>query len=399
MTAFAYRALTGAGEAVDGTVEAPTRDAAVARLRADGLLLLKVEPSGRFRLAASGRKEVAPAEAARLFEGLAVLLGAGVVLDRALDLLAASDDGATRRLARPLVDRVRSGTSLAGAMEAGARRFDPVSVALVRAGEEGGRLAEALEGLAAAINRSRAASERLRSALTYPLLILAAAVVTLVILTTVVVPAFAPLFANADAALPLSLAVLLAISDFTSAYGIPLAVAALVGVLVLNRILRRPAARRRADAFLLGLPRLGRLIACADLARFCRALAGLLEGGVPLASALPLARPALRNAELSSAVGTALLRVRSGGALAAALSEHPHVPPLVGHLLGIGEAGGRPARMLGKIADLCERDVERGLERLLAFLVPALTIGLGLVVGGVVAALMSAVLDVNQLAF
>jgi general secretion pathway protein F len=402
MATFSYRAIDAGGAAVDGEIEAPTLDAAVDRLRRRGELPVRIAPGAAPRPRAAGLfrrpRRLAPRAAASLFGALAMLLAAGLVLDGALDLLARTGEGAgVRRTAAALAQRVRAGSGLAGAMAALPGRFDPVSLAMVRAGEEGGRLDAALAGLARLAERSRQTAEKTRSALIYPAMVVLTAGATLTLLATVVVPAFAPLFADAGAELPLALALLLAAGDTLAAHGALIALAGLAALLAARAVLARPDAARARDRLLLRLPRIGALIAAAEAARFARALGCLMEGGVTLAAALPLAEAALANRALAAAVGAAAEEVRAGRPLGEALAADERLPPVLVQLLRIGEASGRAGPLLLRAAEICEGDVERGLERATALLVPGLIIALGALVALLVASLLGAILDANRL--
>ena len=402
MTLFRYKAVTRSGEMRQGAMEAAAPGNVLHELRAQDLLPVRIEAQGRRALALDLKRGKAASRrlAIDLFRGLATLLNAGVVLDRALDLLARSADRReTRGLALGLRDRIHGGTGLATAIEASAAGFDPVATALIRAGEESGDLGPALDRVATVLERGQAQAERLRAALTYPLIVVAAAGAAMTIIATVVVPAFEPLFRTAGVALPTSLWILLSISRLLTDYGAVAAILLLALSLVGWRILQRPAVVRRYHAWLLRIPRLGRLLASADIARFARVLSALLDGGVALPTALTLARPAVRNSALAETIADANRHVRAGASLSTMFSDDGRMPPIVGHLLGVGEATGQPARMLARIADICEQEVQRSTEKLLALLVPGLTIALGVLVAGVVSVLLSAVLDINQVVF
>jgi general secretion pathway protein F len=397
MTAFQFRAIGPDQRAFAGAIEAPSREAALRQLRARGALPISVEPS-RSRATGRGKTLGAAAEAA-LFGDLAVLLKAGLVLDQALDLAAATTEGAAnRRLAAAWRDQVRSGQALSEALVQGAIGVDPITLALVRAGEATGKLGEALGRLAELARERQAAADKLRAALTYPAMVLAASGLTVGFLLIVVVPAFAPMF-EGGAAMPASLARLLWLRGLLVDQGPFLLGGLAAAALVLQRLARRPALRQRWHGWLLALPWLGPLLAAAEIGRFARALGGLLEAGVPLAGALPLAQATLRNQVLAAAIGQAGEAVRAGGNLSDALARAPRMPALVGHLLRVSEAAGAPAPMLLRIAILCEREVRRATERLLTLLPAVLIVGMGGLVAGIVSMLLGAVLDVNQLAF
>ncbi len=401
MTAFQFRALDADRRTITGAIEAASHDEALLRLRAKGALPISIEPQQR--TAGFGRrapKTLGAATEHALFGDLAVLLKAGLTLDQALDLASTTIDGAAnRRLAASLRDRVRSGCSFSAALVDSPVSMGPITLALIRAGEASGQLADAASRLAELAGQRQKAGDKLRSALGYPVMVLIASGLTIVFLLIVVVPAFTPMFGAGGAPMPESLANLLSMRDLLANHGPLLLVVLAVFALLLQHLSRLPVIRSRLDRFLLTLPWIGSLLAAVELARFSRSFGGLLEAGMPLASALPLARATLRNRTLAGVIEQAGEAVRAGRDLSAALAEAPGIPPLVGHLLRVSEAAGQPAPMLLRIAVLSEREVERKTARLLTLLPTVLIIAMGSLVAWIVTTLLGAVLDVNQLAF
>jgi general secretion pathway protein F len=395
---FHYRAVAADGRRVRGQLTATDREAAIRTLRQRGELPVRVEPHGVWRLSLAQPSRLSGRHAAELFASLSMLLHSGVKLDTALDLLADSNESATvARTAVSLRARVREGAGLAAALAQDVAGLDPVAVAMIRAGEEAGDLAQAAARVAAQLAATRAAAQRARAALAYPALVVLAAVATVILIATVVVPAFLPLFADRGAPPPLALALLAGLGALLAGWWpVGLAVLAAIG-LGLRAALSRPGFRLRCHRTLLALPRLGRMLVLAELGRFARALGALVEGGVRLPQALALARGVLRNTALAAGIAAATASVRAGDSLAAALGTVAHLPPAARHMLQVGERSGQLAVALHRIAEHCERDVTRATERVLALLGPALVIGLGGMVALVISTLLTAVLDANQL--
>lgn len=395
---FRFRAIGADGAIVAGVIAAADRGAAIEALRRQGQLPIRIAPRSAFQLELGGDGGLSPRRAAEFFAALALLLQNGVALDQALGLMADADAGTQQaRLAAALRARVRDGAGLAAAMAEGRARFDPVALAMIRAGEEGGRLAAAAATAAASLEARRAASERLRAALAYPAMVLLAAALTLALIAGVVAPAFLPIFADRGAAPPLALALLAGLGGFVAAWWAAILPATVLAALAVRQALAQPAARLAWHRRALGLPWLGRLLAAAEFGRFAQALGGLLEGGVRLPQALALARDVLGNAALAADIAAATSAVRGGDRLAAALGTIDGLPPVARHLLAVGEHSGQVAPVLLRIAALCRHEVEQRSARALALLGPAMVIGLGGMVAFIIAALLGAVLDANQL--
>jgi general secretion pathway protein F len=267
----------------------------------------------------------------------------------------------------------------------------------VRAGEAGGSLDEVLARIAGFLDQAEALSEQVKSALIYPILVLAIAGLSIGVLLTVVLPQFTPLFEGADAELPLLTQILIGLGDFMQRYRWALALGLIATVWLVRRQWRRPASRARIDAWLLRLPLVGPLVAKIDTARFARTLGTLLANGVPVLSALAIVQDSLGNASLRQAVADASTGVKEGRGLAEPLGRSNLIPTLAVHLLSVGERSGRLEPMLMKIADVFDREVRGTIERLMALLVPAITIALGLIIALIIGAIMMAILSTYQL--
>jgi general secretion pathway protein F len=396
---FGFQAIGPDGRAIAGEIMAASREAAIAVLRRRGDLPIRVEPRSVWHVEI-GRRGIGARGAAALLEGLALLLHSGVPLDQALGLLAGGEETpGTARLAAALRGQVQAGTSFAAALEASGAGFDAATLAAIRAGEEGGQLAAAAGRVASQLQAQAAAAEKVRAALTYPVLVLVAAGLTVVLVSTTVAPAFIPLFADRGVDPPLGLALLAGFGNALVSPMAPIAGLVLIAAwLVLRVALARPAARRSVHAAVLRVPRLGPALAAAEIGRFARALGGLLRGGVRLPTALGLARGTLRNAALAEDFERVALAIRAGGSLAEACAAIPQLPPVALHLLRVGERTAQLADALTRIAEDCERRVARESARILALLGPLLVVGLGAMVAALVSALLGAVLDANQLA-
>lgn len=401
MPNFAYRALTVTGERVTGELEAADVPSAIARLQDSGLIPIDAAPAGR-----GDRRSAAPIVATRanrhvtqLSRELSTLIGAGQTIESALAL--AREEVPDRGLAAALEGillKVRSGSSLSDALSAEPRYFSPLYVSLVRAGEASGRLGTSLGELATMRERTEALRSKINSALIYPTVLFLTAIGAVVVLLTVVVPRMEPMFAQAGAALPTSTRIVLDTSEFVREQGYLLLALLAVGLLLGERLMRRPGPRRAADRLLLRVPLLGQLLRDRVTAQLCRALGTSLGGGLDLPSALAISRDVLDNLHARSAMDDVITKVRTGRTVADSLTAARILTPLAVKMLRVGEESGRLQPVAAHLADTFEERVATRLQRLVALIEPATVIVLGLVVGGIVTSILTAVLSVNDLA-
>jgi general secretion pathway protein F len=411
MRRYRYRAVATSGELVHGEMEAASQATVIERLRGQGHLPLAADEvaagsgSSRrltlvqwLRRPVLGTPRVNRRDVAIMTRELATLLEAGLTLDQSLKLLIDLAEGeALEGLLSDLLERIQGGSSLADALAQHEALFPRVYVSMVRAGETGGALREVLGRLARYLDEAEALREQVKSALVYPIILLILAALSIVVLLTVVLPQFTPLFESAGAELPWLTRAVILTGEGVQRYGWLLLVAALGAIWLVRRQLKRPARRAQIDRWLLRLPLLGELLAKIDTARFARALGTLLANGVPPLTALAIVQDALANATLRRALGDAAAVMKEGGGLAAPLGRTGVFPRLAVHLLGVGEESGQLDPMLLKIAEVFDRDVRSTIERLMTLLVPALTIVLGLIIAVIITAVLMAILSAYDL--
>ena len=411
MGRFRYRAVAASGELVQGEMAAASQATVIERLRGQGHLPLAADEiaagAGRARRLSFaqwlrqpilGAARVTRRDVAIMTRELATLLEAGLTLDQSLKLLIELAEGEPLEgLLADLLERIQGGSSLADALAQHEKLFPRVYVSMVRAGETGGALREVLSRLARYLDEAEALREQVKSALIYPVLLLILAVVSIVILLTVVLPQFTPLFENAGAKLPWLTRAVILVGDGVQHYWWLMLAVVLGATWLARRQLRQPARRAQVDRWLLRVPLLGELLAKIDTARFARALGTLLANGVPPLTALAIVQDALTNATLRRALADAATAMKDGGGLAAPLGRAGVFPRLAVHLLGVGEESGQLDPMLLKIAEVFDRDVKSTIERLMALLVPALTIVLGAIVAVIITSVMMAILSAYDL--
>jgi general secretion pathway protein F len=405
MASFRYVAIDKTGRTIRGAMEAADAAGVVAALQRQGQMPVRAEPDAGGHFWANllrmdiGRKGLSRQEVANFTRELSIMLEAGQDLDRALRFLA--ETGPNKRvcaLTSRLRDRVRNGGALTAALADHPGSFSRLYVGLVRAGEAGGTLAATLERMALLLERERSLVAAVQSALVYPVLLVIAAIGSITLLLTEVLPQFVPLFEQSGAKLPAATQILITAGDIVSRYGFAMLFCGLAGWAVLYQVLRRPGPRLAKDRLLLRLPILGTLGREVLAARFSRTLGTLVSNGVPLVAALGIVREAVVNLAGAAAVDRATLSAKSGAGLARSLEASGVFPVRTVHLLRLGEETGQLGAMALRAAEIHEEKARLGIQRLVALLVPAITIVMGTAVAGIVSALLLAMLGLNDLA-
>ena len=401
MALFRFKALSATGEPIDGQMEAASADEVIVRLQEQGHLPVEArradEAGQGFSFAALTRKtELSGDQILQFTQQLATLLGAGQPLDRALGiLLELPEGGAAKKVIERIRDSVRGGAPLSVALEQQHGLFSRLYVNLVRAGESGGGLQDALRRLGDYLERSRELRGRVINALIYPLILVTLVLGSVTFLLLVVVPQFEALFASLDADLAwYTTAVLWLSRALREGWWLFLA-AAVVGALWLNRLWADPAWRLRLDERLLNLRYVGSLVARLDTARLARTLGTLVGNGVPLLNALNLGRNVLSNRVLANALEAAATEVKNGAGLGYALGRQKVFPRLAVQMVQVGEESGELDSMLIKVADTFDIETRNALDRLLALLVPALTLLMTLVVGAIILSVLLPIYDLT----
>lgn len=403
MASFRYKAMTTSGTIVRGTLDAHSEAAVIQHVRTLGHYPLSASPASGFdasNVLAQFRTGNPLSRRGLLAatQELSALLQAGLELDRALGILVGLKDlGPLREPWQRVRAQVRDGASLADALGTEAL-FPKFYVSMVRAGEMGGTLDLTLRRLCDYLAKSIAVRDAIASALVYPIILLFTAALSIVFILTFVLPEFEPLFAEAGKALPLPARIVMGLGHFVQGFWWLLALGSIGTYVWFRQAIRKDSFRRKIDSWLMRLPILGPLLVAMDVEKLCRTLGTLLASGVPLPSALPLAKDVLTNSVLADAVAQTAQSLREGEGVAERLSRTRVFPDNTIDLIRVGEESGKLDDMLLRQADLDSDRIRHQIDRLLALLTPALTVFLGLVVGALIASMLSAILSVNDLA-
>jgi general secretion pathway protein F len=402
MSQFRYRAISAAGETLQGQMEAASLEEVISRLQDQGHTPLEAQAAGAegggSGLAALFRRgPFTGDQLAQFTHQLATLLGAGQPLDRALGILMDLPEGlSAKKLIERVRDRVRGGTPLSQALDEEHGVFPKLYVSLVRAGEAGGSLEDTLRRLADYLERSQQLRGSIINALIYPAFLMVGVLGSLLLLLAYVVPQFVPIFQDMQVPIPLITQLVLMVGNTLQTWWWLLLILLVMGVLVARARLRDPATLLAWHARLLTLRLVGPLLLKVQTARIARTLGTLLKNGVPLLSALTIARQVTANRALDQALEQAAEQVKGGAGLSLSLAQSQRFPRLALQMVQVGEEAGQLDTMLLKVADTFELESRRAIDRLLAALVPALTIVMTVMVAIIMAAILLPLLSLTS---
>lgn len=389
----------------EGNIDAPTAFAASSDLWDRGLTAFSItskSPAGTswwhrdlFRSGSSTR----PDDLAAFTRELATLNAADIPLDDTLRVLA---EQATSRqmkeLSAELLQDVLSGNHLSEAMQKRPQVFSSEYISAVRAGETGGTLGQVLTNLASLLERRSEVRAKIRSALTYPILLMGLSLISVGIVVGGLIPSIAPIFAENGRSMPWAIGVVLGAQAYWQEILFALAIGLLSLAGVAAAISRSPERRLRRDRAMLRLPVYGPFLLRLETARFSRTLGTLLQAGVPLLQATISAREVLQNGQIGAGIDQVIDALREGRALHRALDDHTNIPSVALRIIAIGEESGKLERMLMRLAEMFEQQTQHTIDRFMSLLTPSITIGIAVIIGGLIVTVINAILSINDIA-
>jgi type IV pilus assembly protein PilC len=396
---FAYRAKDRTGQLFTGSLVADSEAAVAAYIRNQGYFVTQIRPAADNGATLRGLADifnpVSVKELAIFCRQFATMVDAGLSLTVSLGVMVDQTNNARlKRAVKDILVKVQEGETLSRAVQAHPGVFPAVMASMIEAGEVGGVLDVVLERLAVHFEKESKLTANVKSALTYPAVIVGFAVVAVTFILLFVLPRFVQMFESMKIQLPAPTRALLAVSGFIREYGIILAAVLAVAAYGLRIYLRQPQGQRLSDRLVLLLPVLGNLWRKIAVARFSRTLSTLLRGGVPIIAALEVVKKATGNRRMASAIGAAQEGVSEGLGLAATLGSSRIFPPMVVQMAAVGEETGEIDKMLEKVADFYESDIDDTVSRLSSLLGPVLIGTLGVVVGAIIIAILMPLFDV-----
>lgn len=399
---YEYTVRNRAGKIVKGRVEAPNQAAVAARLRAMNvapLSISEVSNSGLNReINLFGGQKVALKDLSIMARQMATMINSGLSLLRALSILAEQTENPT--LAKVLFQvraDVEAGVALSAALGRHPEVFPPLMINMIKAGEIGGFLDHVLISVAENYESEVKLRAKIKSAMTYPVVVFVFAILAVVGMLLFIVPIFVGMFDSLGGELPLPTQVLVTMSEVMKWLAPAILVALVPSLAWWRKHKNDEGVRRRVDPLKLKMPIFGNLMRKVAIARFTRNFGTMIHAGVPILQALDIVGETSGNMVVENAAKAVRESVRSGQSLAAPLNEHPVFPPMVVQMITVGEDTGALDEMLHKIASFYDQEVETTTEQLTSLIEPLMIAVLGTIVGGMIIALYMPIFSIFEL--
>ncbi|MEO6761382.1 MAG: type II secretion system F family protein [Candidatus Saccharimonadales bacterium] len=390
---FNYTAAKKDGSNVSGTIEAASREAAIASLSHQALRPLLVKPaSSKKNLSFNFSKKVKSSDMVIFTRQLSTMISAGVPLARGLETL--QNDPETpyfREVLASVTKEVESGTPIGDAMAKFPNVFSDIYVNMVKAGEEGGILDEILKRLAKQVEGDASTRKKIKGAMMYPMVIGAITVLAFFGIMFILMPKLNKIFiglAGPNFKMPIYTQILLDISSFTRAYALIILPILVVSIWLLRRYMKTPKGKYQWHSLLLKIPIVKGIITKIAIARFARTFSSLMGAGVNVLQALNVTGGAIGNKVIEKELAEAAEAVKAGKPLSEQLAGSPHFPRIVPEMLAVGEETGQTDKVLVKVADFYEEEVQANIDGLASIIEPIMIVVLGAGVGVIAASVM-----------
>ncbi len=390
MSTYVFKAMDLAGAKARGEIEAESKQAVSDQLKSRGMIVLEIADKHSSReIELSFLKRVKPAELAVVSRQLATMSAAGLSILRALYVL---EEQTESKFLKETVAQVRkdveAGLAFSDSIERHPKVFNPLFVAMARAGEAGGLLEESLKRVADQLEKDASLRRQIRSAMIYPTLVITFAVVVMLALVAFLVPVFEGVFKQFGGELPAITKVSVLMSKVVTSYWYGMFATVGLAVFAFVKWKKSSWGRPQWDRFRLRVPmKIGAIVQQVAVARWSRTLSSLTAAGVPLLLALDITGKTGGNIVVEEAMDGVIESVKRGGTISEPLSKAPIFPRMVTHMVGVGEETGALDAMLGKIADFYEDQVEASVKALTSIMEPIMIIVIGSIVGFIVISL------------
>lgn len=400
MITYAYQARDSQGKTVSGVTDAINEDSAINILMARGLLVLSMEQKAVSRARGKAAK-VGDSDLVLFTRQLATMVDAGLPLVSALTALYEQSDprkqAGLKQIIGEIMARVQQGDTFNEAISKHPLIFSRLYISMVRAGETGGMLAEILDRLAGFLEASARLAKKVKSAMTYPIVVVLIAVSITTFLIVKVVPSFGGIFKEFGSKLPAPTQFLMDVSDALRNNGIYI-VAILAGAIFgIRHFLGTKMGGELWDKYKLKLPVIGPLVHKICMSRFARTFAQLIRSGVPILEVMTIVGETAGNSMVEYAIKGVANEVERGESLTVAMTRQPIFPPMMLRMVSAGEATGKIDAMLEKMADFWDEEIEAMLDALTSLIEPFLIVFLGVVVGGIVIAMFLPIFKLNDI--
>jgi general secretion pathway protein F len=410
MPVYQYKGYRNDGGAATGIIDAESPKVARVKLRKVGVFPTDMveqgsAPAGSITgtsgksTAGIGRSPaLSTTDVAMMTRQLATLLVAGLPLVDALGVMVdQAEKKAIKSLMADIREEIRGGATYSGVLERYPREFSQIYVHMVRAGEASGALDQILFRLAEFLEKQLALKHKVTNAILYPMIMLIVGTVVLFFLVTYVVPKITAVFEHSKQALPWPTIVLMNVSHFFADYWMLLLGLILGCIWMVRRALRTEAGQTTRDRLILKIPLIGQVARMVSISRLASTLATLLSSGVQLLEALDVSKRVMNNRILEQAVEAARQNIREGETIAEPLKRSGEFPPLVTHMIAVGEKSGEMEEMLRRIGQIFDGEVDRVITRFTSSLEPIMIVVMGIIVGCIVAAILLPIFEMGQI--
>ena len=391
-TTYAYKVRDRAGKVIDGTIDADSQHLVVGKLREMGYIPLQVAEQttslGQKELKLPWSGKVKTKDIAIMARQFSTMINSGLSLLRALNILAEQTDSpALRKVIAQVRTDVEKGQSLSQALQKHPKAFGRLFVAMVKSGETSGALDKTLNRMAETFEKEVALKRKIKSAMTYPVVIGCIIVLIVTAMLLFVVPMFGNLYKDLGGTLPLPTRILIGLSNMMKKAWFLIGGAWAGAFYGFKRWKETDNGRAAWDRIKLRVPVFGPLVHKTALSRYARTMASLLRSGVPILQGLEIVKETVNNEVLAKAVSEVQQSVKEGSSMAKPLEQHPVFPPMVVQMMMVGEETGALDEMLEKISEFYDQEVDATVEALTSLIEPLLIVVMGLAVGGMVVAL------------
>ncbi len=401
MPTFQYIAKDRTGHALTGTVEGASDTEAAELLHNKELIVISITQSTKKEKAkAKGVKggKVKLDDLVVFSRQLATMIDAGIPLVQALGILGEQIENLTlRNIVNTVRQDIEAGMSFCDALAKHNSVFSDLFINMTRAGEASGMLDDVLDRLAGYLEKSAALQRKVKSSMVYPAVVVSMAFIITVFLMVKVVPTFKGIFDSLGGQLPLPTLILITISDFMTRFFLVGVAMLVVGIIFLKKYIATPKGRYQFDKYQLKVPVLGELMTKVGIAKFSRTFSTLIKSGVSVLNALDIVAKTSGNKLVEEAINNARTAVKEGEPIARPLAKSGVFPPMVCRMIGVGEQTGQLEKMLSKIADFYDEQVDAAVSALTSLMEPMIIAVLGVVIGGIVIALFLPIFKMTQL--
>ena len=391
MATFVYKVRDHTGKTLTGNMDAENRGAVISELRKKNYFITSI---GQKKGIASFSTEITLFQSVKLedltifYRQFATMINAGLTIVKCLDILAEQvENKLLVKVLKEVKENIESGSTLAEAFSKHPKVFSNLYISMIKAGEIGGVLDEVLSRIADLIEKEYALRQKVKSAMTYPLFVLSAAVLMAIFLLTFILPQFATVFQSFGAKLPALTMGLITLTRLFNRFWYVLLIVIVALVFALSAYTKTPAGKMNFDKFKLKAPIFGVILRKTAIVRFTQTLSTLIKSGVPILEALQVSSESIGNAVVALAVTDAKARIKEGQSISIPLADSGVFPPMVTQMILVGEESGELENMLINIATFYNQEVERAVERLTSVIEPLMMAFISLIIGTMIIAM------------